>query len=84
MDRVIYFIEKLWTFFITIHPLTYLILIILTGFLFVMSKWTIQKLRPQTIKQNTVAVTLTIFVGLPVVLLILYFIFGLYLKNQPF
>lgn len=84
MDRLTYFIGKLWTFVTTIHPLTYLTIFIAVGLLFILTKRTIQKYRPQTSKQNAVAATLTIFVGLPILGLILFFIVGLILKDQPF
>ena len=44
----------------------------------------IQKLRSQPRKQNAVALTLTIFVGLPILGLILFLIVGQILKDQPF
>jgi hypothetical protein len=84
MDRLTYFINKLWTFASTIHPLNFLALIIYSGLLFFVIKWAIQKLTPQTSKQNLVAATLTIFIGLPVSELILYLIVGFLLKDQPF
>ena len=84
MDRLTYFINKLWNFVTTIHPLTYLTLFIVSGLLFFLTKWTIQKFRPQRSNQNAVAATLTIFVGLPVLGLILLFIVGQLLKDQPF
>jgi len=84
MERLTYFINKLWTFVTTTHPLTYLSLFIVSGILFFIIKWTIQKFRPQTSRQNIFAASLTIFVGLPVLGLFLYFIVGLLLKDQPF
>ena len=84
MDRLTYFINKLWNFVTTIHPLTYLTLFIVSGLLFFLTKWTIQKFRPQRSNQNAVAATLTIFVGLPVLGLIPLFIVGQLLKDQPF
>lgn len=84
MDRQTYFVNKFWTFATTIHPLTYLIFLIALGLLFLFPKWTIQKYRPQTIRKNIVAASLTIFLGLPVLGLILFSIVGLLLKNQPF
>jgi hypothetical protein len=84
MDRLTYFISKLWTFVSTIHSLTYLTIFVVAGLLFLITKRTIQKYRPQTSSQNAVAATLTIFVGLPALGLILLFIVGLILKDQPF
>lgn len=84
MDRLTYFITKLWTFVSTIHPLTYLTVVIVAGLLFFITKRTIQKYRPQTSSQNAVAATLTIFIGLPALGLILLFIVELILKDQPF
>jgi MFS superfamily sulfate permease-like transporter len=84
MDRLLYFINKLWTYATTIHPLTYLFFLISLGLLFFISEWTIQKLRPQTNKQKIVAAALTIFIGIPVLGLILVFIVELLLKDQPF
>lgn len=52
--------------------------------LFYLSKWAIQKFRPQTSNQNIFAAIITIFVGFPVLGLILFFIVELLLKNQPF
>jgi len=76
--------NKLWHFFTSIHPLTCLILIIISMVLFYLSKWAIQKFRPQTSNQNIFAAIITIFVGFPVLGLILFFIVELLLKNQPF
>jgi hypothetical protein len=84
MDRLTYFISKLWTFVATIHPLTYLTIFVVAGLLFLINKRTIQKYRPQTSSQNAVAATLTILLGLPVLGLILLFIVGQILKDQPF
>jgi hypothetical protein len=84
MDRLTYFINKLLTFVTAIHPLTYLVIFIVSGLLFFITKRTIKKFRPQTSNQNAIAATLTIFVGLPVLGLILLFIVGQLLKNQPF
>ena len=84
MERLIYFFDKLWTFVVTINPLSYLTLFIVSGILFFIFKWTIQKIRPQTIRKNLVAVTLTILVALPILGLLLYLIVGLVLKDQQF
>jgi hypothetical protein len=84
MGRLTYFINKLWTFVTTTHPLTYLTLFIVSIILFFIIKRTIQKFSPKTSRKNVVAATLTIFVGLPILGLILYFIVGLLLKDQPF
>lgn len=84
MDRMMHFINKLWVFAASFHPLTYFILFIFSVLLFSFIQCTIQKFRPQTSKQNTVAATLTIFVGLPILGLILILLVGLYLKDQPF
>lgn len=84
MNRLIYFINKLWTFITTQHPLSYLALFIISGLLFFMIKWIIKKIRPQTSRQSLVAVTLTIFIGLPVFGLVILFIIGQLLKSQPF
>lgn len=85
MNGLTYFINKLFIFVTSIHPLTYLVLFIVSGLLFFIIKRTIQKFRPQTSNQNAIAAALTIFVGLPVLGLILLFIVELLLKvcHQP-
>ncbi len=84
MDGLKYFVNKLWTSTMTIHPLTYLIFLIALGLLFLFAKWIIQRIRPQTISKNLVAAALTIFVGLPIIGLIMFLMVGLLLNNQPF
>ncbi len=84
MERLTYFLSKLWTFVSTIHPLIFLTILIVSGLLFFVSKRTIQKLRPQTSSQNLVVFAVTVFIGLPFLVLILLLIVDLILKDQPF
>lgn len=84
MERLTYFLSKLWTFVSTIHPLIFLTILIVSGLLFFVSKRTIQKLRPQTSSQNLVVFAVTVFIGLPFLGLILLLIVDLNLKDQPF
>lgn len=84
MERLIYFTNKLWTFILSIHPLTYLIIFIISGLLFYFAKKAIKKYKPHTTNINIIATSLTIFVGLPILGLFLLFIVWLYLKDQAF
>ena len=84
MDRLNYFIGKLWTFISTFHPLAFATIIIVSGLVFFIIKRTIQKYKPQSKDVNLLAIVLTIFVGLPILGLILYFILGELFKNQQF
>lgn len=79
-----YFINKFWIFVSTIHPLSYITIIVIIGLLFFITKLTIKKFRPQTSKLNIVAISLTVFLELPILGLIIYLIIDQLLKNQPF
>ncbi len=84
MNKLTYFIGKLWTFITSFHPLTCLAIFIVGGLMFYIIKQTIQPYTPRTRTANIVAATLTIFLGFPALGLILLFIFWLLLKDQPF
>ena len=84
MDRLTYFIGKLWTFITSFHPLTCLAIFIVGGLMFFIIRRTLQPYSPRTSTVNILAATLTIFIGFPLLGLILLFIFWLLLKDQPF
>ena len=84
MDRLTYFIGKFWTFVTSFHPLTLLTIFIVGGLMFFIIRQTLLPHSPRTRTVNILAATLTIFLGLPLLGLILLFIFGLLLKDQPF
>jgi hypothetical protein len=84
MEILIYFTNKLWTFILSIHPLTYLITFIISGLLFYFTKKVIKKYKPHSTNTNIIATSLTIFVGLPTLGILLLFIIWLYLKDQAF
>lgn len=84
MNKLSYFINKIWTFAVTIHPLTYIVLLVISVIMFFLFKKRIQKFRPQTNYQNTITILLIVFFGLPILGLLLLFIVSQILNNQQF
>lgn len=84
MNNLPHFTEKIWTFVATIHPLVYVLLMLTATGLFFATKNLLETFRPKWKRNNTIAIALTIFLGLTVVGLILYFIFGSMIRDQSF
>lgn len=81
MDRLIYFMNKLWTFVFEGHPLAFFIFCVI---LYLNVKWVIQYKKPQISKKNVGVIIVGAFLGFTILALIMIFIIGLLLKDQPF
>lgn len=81
IEKAIYFTDKLWIFITSLHPLDYVLFFLVSGLLFFIIKRFIHKWWPNKIGQNWIAAIFTIFIGLPVLGLILFFLMTLWLNS---
>jgi hypothetical protein len=84
MNRIEYFINKLWTLITSIHPLSYLMLFVVLSLFYLIFRELLVKYRPVTKSKNAVSFALTLTIGLPIIALTIYFIGWLILKDQLF
>ena len=84
MNRLGYFINKLWVLLTTIHPISYLILFIVSGVIYFAIRRLIFHYRSQTKNTTAISIALMLLIALPVVALLLFIIVSLLLNNQPF
>ena len=84
MDKIDYFINKLWIFITSFHPMSYLTLFVMTGILYLIFRKLILLFRPQLKNKNVISLTLVLTIGLPLIFLTIYFIIWLSLRNQQF
>jgi hypothetical protein len=81
IDKAIYFAEKLWIFITSLHLLDYVLFFVIYGLLFFITKRFIHKWWPNKTGQNWIAAIFTIFIGLPVSGLIMFFLMTLWLNS---
>jgi len=84
MEKIFYFIQKITTVLLEIHPLIYFITFIFVVIFYLitkqMLKYFFQNLRNLKIKSALIA----ILIGTPVIVLIFYLTISIMLINQPF
>ncbi len=84
MDRIEYFINKIWNVAIGMNSIVYILILISMTILFFITRYLIQKLRPNTKWLNFKASVIAIIVG-PITLFAILYVIGLILlRNQPF
>ena len=84
MSKIDYFINKLWIFITSFHPMSYLTLFVMTGILYLILRKLILLFKPQLKNKNVISMTLVLTIGLPLIFLTIYFIIWLTLRNQQF
>ena len=84
MKKIDYFINKLWIFITSFHPMSYLTLFVMTGILYLIFRKLILLFKPQLKNKNVISMTLVLTIGLPLIFLTIYFIIWLLLRNQQF
>ena len=84
MEKIFYFIQKITTVLLEIHPLIYFITFIFVVIFYLITKQMLksffQNLRNLKIKSALIA----ILIGTPVIVLIFYLTISIMLINQPF
>lgn len=84
MNRMIYFVNKIWNVATDMHPIVYILIFISTTILFFVTKYMILKYIPNTKWLIFKAGIIALIVG-PIVFLGVLYVFVLILsKNQPF
>lgn len=84
MDRIEYFINKFWNVATGMNPVMYILILISMTILFFITKFIIKKLRPNAKWLNYKAGLIAFIAGPVVFFVILYIVFLILLRNQPF
>lgn len=84
MNKIEYFLSKLWIFITSFHPLSYLMFFVVTGILYLIFGKLVLTFRPQLKNKNLISMTLVLTIGLLLIFLTIYFIIYLTLRNQQF
>jgi len=84
MEKLWYFIKKFVNAIFDIHPITFIVIIILVLIMFFVSKKMLKKYSENSKYLNVKSILFSIFIGLPIIGLIFYFIIAQTLNNQPF
>lgn len=84
MDRIEYFINKFWNAATGMHPIVYILILISMTILFFITKYLIQKFRPNTKWLNYKAGLIALFVGPIAFFGVTYVVVSILLRKQPF
>jgi hypothetical protein len=84
MRRLVYFFEKFFNAVFHIHPLSFIFLMVVTFLIYLLARKFVNE--DLSVKKHTAlfAFGITVFIGLPIVGLILYLIIMVVLLDQPF
>jgi len=84
MDRIEYFINKIWNVATGMNPIIYILILITMTVLFFITKFIVKKFRPNTKWLNYKAGLIAFILGPIVFFGIIYIVFLILLKDQPF
>jgi len=84
MERLLYFIKKVVNAIFDIHPITFLVIIVLVSIMFFVAKLLIKKYYLNSKNLILKSLFFSLFIGLPMVGIFFYLIISQILDNQPF